>query len=214
MMKRPVTVILLSMLLGGLIPGISLASWLIYHKPAFKGRVIDAETKEPIKGAVVVAAYQKSTMGVPHRYSTIIKVKETLTDKQGEFYIPSYTTLTQPLSWSDMVTFTIYKPGYGNFPKQHIIPSGLTPIDEEVFFTRAIGSTGKLEMWSGTGQEMRLNFTDVTFGVVELRRLQTKEERLNAMPSSPGDTTSRELPLFFKSINEERRNFGLGEVQG
>ncbi|MBI3583826.1 MAG: hypothetical protein HY096_07745, partial [Nitrospinae bacterium] len=29
--------------------------WMVYHKPAFKGKVIDAETKKPIEGAVVVA---------------------------------------------------------------------------------------------------------------------------------------------------------------
>ncbi len=28
--------------------------WMIYHKPAFKGKVIDAEAKESIEGAVLV----------------------------------------------------------------------------------------------------------------------------------------------------------------
>jgi hypothetical protein len=36
-----------------------LASWLICHKPEFKGKVIDAEAKQPIEGAVVVAKYFK-----------------------------------------------------------------------------------------------------------------------------------------------------------
>jgi hypothetical protein len=35
------------------------ASWLIYHKSEFKGKVTDAETKQPIEGAVVVAKYFK-----------------------------------------------------------------------------------------------------------------------------------------------------------
>ena len=32
--------------------------WMVYHKPDFKGNVIDAETKEPLAGAVVVVIYE------------------------------------------------------------------------------------------------------------------------------------------------------------
>ena len=31
----------------------------LYSKPEFRGRVIDAETKQPIEGAVVVVLYEK-----------------------------------------------------------------------------------------------------------------------------------------------------------
>ena len=37
-------------------------SWPIYSKPEFRGRVIDAETKQPIEGAVVVVLYEE--MGI------------------------------------------------------------------------------------------------------------------------------------------------------
>src|SRR3989338_7708901 len=91
----------------------SFAGWLIYHKPEFKGKVIDAETKEPIEGAVVVVVYNKHTLisGPGGGHSSVIKVKETLTDKKGEFYFPSYTTLIQPNSIEDNAEFIIYKPG-------------------------------------------------------------------------------------------------------
>jgi hypothetical protein len=36
------------------------AGWLIFHKSAFRARVIDAETKEPIEGAVWLL-YMKNT---------------------------------------------------------------------------------------------------------------------------------------------------------
>ena len=42
----------------------SFAIWPIYHKPEFKGKVIDAETKEPIEGAVVVVVYNKITYAI------------------------------------------------------------------------------------------------------------------------------------------------------
>ena len=38
--------------------------WMGYHKPEFHGKVIDAETKEPIEGAVVVAVYEKKSIGI------------------------------------------------------------------------------------------------------------------------------------------------------
>lgn len=204
-MKNLLTALLFFTFLVVLLPTTSFASWLIYHKPAFKGKVIDAATKAPIAGAVVVAAYYKSTMGVPHHYSSIINAQETLTDQNGEFSIPSYTTMIQPLSVSFYVDFIIYKPGYGNFPQQHVSPQK-TGVRPEDFFSGDYGKEGEL-----TWLDKKIK---VTFGIVELPRLQTREERLRAMPSGPGDVTSKELPLLFKAINEERRNWGLQEVQG
>lgn len=186
-----------------LFPAASSAGWLIYHKPEFKGRVIDAETKAPIAGAVVVATYYKSTMGVPHHYSSVINVRETLTDQNGEFSIPSYTTLIQPLSMSSFVQFIIYKPDYGNFPHQHVSPPkpGVRPED---FFSGDYGNNGEV-----TWLDKKIK---VTFGIVELPKLFTKEERLRAIPGRPSDTTSKELPLLYKAINDERKAFGLEEV--
>src|SRR3989338_11661307 len=96
--------------------------WMGYHKPAFKGKVIDAATKEPIEGAVVVVVYSKTAIGIAESYSVTINVRETLTDKNGEFYIPSYTTIIQPLSWEEWASFIIFKPGYGSFPNWRVYP--------------------------------------------------------------------------------------------
>lgn len=103
---------------------VSHAGWLIYHKPEFKGKVIDSDTKEPIEGAVVVAIYKKDTLisGPGGGYTSIIKIKEALTDENGEFYIPSYTTIIQPLSKEEGVSFIIFKPGYGNAGGISVLP--------------------------------------------------------------------------------------------
>lgn len=109
-----VRILIFSMLLVAFMATSSEAGWLIYHKPEFKGKVIDAETKEPIEGAVVVVVYNKHTLisGPGGGYTSVIKVKETLTDKNGEFYFSPYTTLIQPNSVEDTAEFIIYKPGY------------------------------------------------------------------------------------------------------
>jgi len=189
------------------------AGWLIYHKPAFKGKVIDAETKEPIEGAVVVVTYSKETIGIPHKYSSIIDVRETLTDKNGEFYIPRYITMIQPLSFEDMANFIIFKSGYGSFPNYQAVPSGITPIDQETFFSRDIGSEGELEMWVKEEKGPVLKISQVTFGIVELPKLKTREERIKASRIGVTEYRSKDLPLLYKALNEEQIDLGIPESE-
>jgi len=190
------------------------ASWLIYHKPEFKGRIIDAETKEPIEEAVVVVEYFTEPLisGPAGGSSSVINVKETLTDKTGEFYFPPYTAFIQPNSTEDNAEFIIYKPGYGNFPNQQITPFGLTPVDEQQFFSKGLGSKGELEMWAKEEKGPQLRMRKVIFGVVEVPRLKTREERLKAIIEPSGHIGSKELPLLYRAINEERKRYGLGDV--
>ena len=193
------------------VSGTSFAGWFIYHKPAYKGRVIDAETKEPIEGAVVVVTYTKETMGIPHKYSSIINVRETLTDQNGEFYIPRYFTMIQPLSFEDMANFIIFKPAYGSFPNYQTVPSGITPVEQETFFLQDTGSEGELEMWVKEEKGPVLKISKVTFGIVELPKLRTREERLRASRVGVSGYGSKDLPLLYKVLNEEERYLGIPE---
>lgn len=183
----------------------SYASWLIYHKPEFHGRVIDAETREPIEGAVVVVSYFKGTVSIPEFRTSVIDVKETLTDKNGEFHIPSYATIIQPLSIEWSADFIVYKPGYGNYPNGHVSPPrvGVSP---EVFFSREkTGTVGEIE-WEGMGKK-----TNVTFGVVELPKLKTVEERrinISSISPSPDKFLEKKKNLL-RLINIEEENLGL-----
>ena len=99
------------------------AAWLFYHKPAFEGRILDGESGGPIEGAVVVVVHYKLTFGIPGPDTGVIHVKETVTDKDGRFRIPSYTTLISPFAWSHQVRFTVFKPGYASldgFPLEDV----------------------------------------------------------------------------------------------
>jgi len=130
-------------------------------------------------------------------------VKETLTDKQGKFYFPSYTTLVQPFAKEGRARFIIYRAGYGSYPRRQISPPYF--VDGQHFFSQELGAEGEISWESRT--------ITVTFGLVELPRLNTRKERLRAIPGTPGDLGSRRLPLLYKAFNEERKRFGLGEVK-
>jgi hypothetical protein len=194
-----------------LIDGSAFAGWLIFHKPAFKGKVIDFETKEPIEGAVVVIVYKKHVYGPAGGYSSVVKVKETLTDENGEFIFSSYLTIIHPFSRENYADFIIYKPGYGSFPKNKMSPpSGMgLSIIEMYFMAENFGQKKKVRILE-IGKEDSLR--EVTFGLVELPPLKNRTERLRAAPGGPTDLGSKELPLLFKALNDERKGFGLKPV--
>lgn len=213
-MKKIYLIVMISMLLFVVYSAPCLAGWLFFSKPAYKGKVIDAETKVPIGGAVVVVIYEKHVYGPAGGYPSVIKVKETLTDKNGEFFFPSYSTIIHPVSREDDTCFIIYKPGYGNYPDKTISPpSGMTYQSMKNFF--AADKFGKqmevkVRVWK-IGKKKHTT-QKVTFGLVELPLLKTRKERLRAIPGRPAGFTgfrSKKLPLLFKAINDEHKRFGL-----
>jgi hypothetical protein len=178
-----------------------LASWLVFHKPPFRGRVIDAEIKEPIKGAVVVVSYTTYPMisGPGGGSHSIIEMKETLTDENGEFLFPAYWTLTNPMHMESQSKIWIYKAGYGCYPEA-VLP--YTRSDEDFFSEQSQNREGKLRDPAGK----TITFT---YGVVELPRLYGFKERKRGLPSGPYTGTKSLLPLFFKERDLERRRLGL-----
>jgi len=183
-------------------------SGLFYSKPEFRGRVIDAETKQPIEGAVVVVLYNKWEFGGPAGGNTFpFDAKEALTDSKGEFYFPSYKTLIGPLSRVSDVSFIIFKPGYMSINRI----AGIKIPDEKYFAIEKdmLGKEGEIK-YADTRIAYPVTYTwKGLMGIVELKQAKTREERLRTKPAPPNDFTSKELPLFIKIINEESNNLGL-----
>lgn len=117
--------------------GFSISYAELYSGGPWRGRVIDADTKEPIEGAVVVAIWYREYDGHPAGTKSFLHdVRETLTDKGGQFEIPTYKESYENMSHCRekdtegagsmklFITgptirepnFIIYKPPYGNFP--------------------------------------------------------------------------------------------------
>ena len=207
-MKNIITVTLLTLLF--VISSISIleasAGWLVYSKPEFRGRIVDSETKEPIEGAVIVAMYRSRPIvsGPGGGSSSIIHVKEALTDMKGEFAIPPYKTVIQPNSYEDRTDFIIFKPGYASYP--HRTPQNrIYPLDycgPEILFSKEIGTKGEIRR--------RSEVISITYGIAQLPRLNTREERLKeAVPSfSIGSVNAENAPLLFEAINKELKDLG------
>lgn len=111
---------------------IGLMVLLLYSTAAwcatFKGKVIDADTKAPIEGAVVVARWVEER-ATPAGPTTRLKdVKETLTDKNGEWKLEGpkggdvgdvkavFSFLTGTY-FTNPPQFIFFKPGYCSWPE-------------------------------------------------------------------------------------------------
>lgn len=187
---------------------------LAFTEPAlaagpWKGKVIDTETKEPIEGAVVLAVWDRNYRTPTGGSSYFYEAKEVLTDKEGRFEIPAYTpiNLLPLISYIEGPFFTIFKPGYGSFPKHHISPPKLGIDPADFFSIGKLGEEGEMGWDYEKGKSIK-----VTFGIVELPPLKTREEGLKNMPAV--SVPYKKQKLLIKLINEERKNLGLeGELK-
>lgn len=105
----------------------------------YYGKVINSETKEPLEGTAVLAVYYTKQPGPGGEVTHYADAQETLTDKSGEFEIPSNTVFTfRPLQYFDSYAwFMLFKPGYGCYPnhkgvKPMFVPNGTLPADQLV----------------------------------------------------------------------------------
>ncbi len=157
----------------------------------WKGKVIDVETKEPVEGAVVMAVWDRvyrTPMGTNNYF---YEAKETLTNKDGEYEIPSYTPINilPIISYMSGPFFTIYKPGYGS----------IQGLDLEHIFINT--TKGKME-W----KERDKGFA-ISPGIVELPKLKTIEERKSFTGPSPQghDKDYKKQKLLINYLREEHK---------
>ncbi len=156
-----------------------------YHGP-YRGRVIDAETKQPLVGAAVVAIWSREKVELFHLRTVRYAVRETLTDANGEFFLSGEDVERNAPSKTLRPTFVIFYPGYGSFPRHGSFPQP----------PRRWG-----EAFEG----------EVT--TVELPRLKTREERLSNLrrtdPFGLSENPFQEIPNFIDLVNREAVSLGL-----
>lgn len=165
------------------------ASWLIFHKPEFRGKIVDIETHEPIEGAVVVTIYRKEEMSIADSVDIDIDAREALTDRNGEFVIPSYTTFINPLSWSIPVQFIIFKPGY--------YCSGPIGLEEEFRGSRE----HKIEVAAGSSKGLK--FRALGTGVLMLMKVDGKDRFDSHFNAARVQSFLKKLPLSNAILDQE-----------
>ncbi len=169
----------------------------------FKGKVIDADTKQPIESAVVVASWSEER-ATPTGPTTRLKdVKETLTDKNGMWLIEGpkggevgdikaiFSFLTGTY-FTNPPEFIVFKPGYCSWPAGF----GIDACKEKI----RPGGSDKV----AKGEN------------VELPRLTIREDRLRAQRIWPsqlgGDKESaKKVIRLLRLLNEEARALGIPE---
>lgn len=177
------------------------AGWIIFHKPPYKGKLIDAETKEPIEGAVVVAIYQKYPFisGPGGGSTSIVGVKEAVTDKNGEFSIPSYSTIMGPNSYEEATGFLFYKSGYYYWTGISLLMSedGM----EYYLLEKNYGKIG--DIYSYCDEKVGHG----PYGVIELKPAKTWEERRKiAWDTGPlYKISEKKWPLLYEMFEQERQ---------
>ena len=169
----------------------------------FHGRVIDADTRAPIEGAGGVVSWSEERATIAGPTGRLKDVKETLTDKNGEWVIKgpkgriggdalAMFTYFTGMYFTKPPWFIVFKPGYCSYPIGFTVDS----------------CSGKIK--PGNQDKVRDGET------VELPKLMNREDRLGNLPSFKTDDaviSYKELikkqRIFIRLINEERRNMGL-----
>jgi len=159
----------------------------VYTGP-WSGQVIDAESKQPIEGAAVVAIWYKYYATPAGDVGNYLDTAEVVTDKDGKFLLPSKKFLNVPLlRESGAPHFYIFKPGYGSYPEYRVSPKTST-------------------------KSLKGFFEKTT--VVELPKTKDLKERGNVYTSINGDIQQIHASDFFKIkrtlklINEEAKYLG------
>ena len=157
----------------------------------YKGKVIDAETKKPLEGAVVLAVWQRVSAGVVQKAYGFLDAEEVLTDSNGQFVIGKDSPVSWiPGTWVYGPDITIFYPGYGFYPRYHVSPS------------MPLGGTERV-------LEMMAN-EEVVF---ELPRLKTMDERVKVQRGViSSDVPDEKMPNLIRLLNLERQKLGFEPI--
>jgi hypothetical protein len=90
------------------------ATPLTYSAKEIHGQIVDAETGQPMEGAIIVAQWVLSNIG-SGGYGARIHIHETVTDKDGNYIIPAWGPTPHP-PLTDLIfrdpQILIFKSGY------------------------------------------------------------------------------------------------------
>lgn len=149
-----------------------------------RGRVIDADTREPIQGVVVHAIWVTKTNSPAGPLSHFNDLHETITDPKGEFLIPGKGT--KIMSNLSSPGICIFKAGYDNM--------GFDLKEEP----KKNSQVEDIVTWEGDT------------AIILLKKLTMEERKERGTPTSPPHEAPQEkVILMLKEIDKERIELGL-----
>ena len=167
-----------------------------YSEPGLKGRIVDAETKQPIAGAIIYGYYATSegTLAGGRKFVQGVKSFAATTDAQGVFTLEAWDTgdrLIKGEVSSDFPMISIYKPGYvlehrnlASIRKWRPLSAGRHPE------TGALDTLARLEEMDPT-HPTKLPKPNVTENLIDWSRdalplypVQTERERFEVLDNS------------------------------
>lgn len=163
--------------------------YAVRYDATYKGKIVDAETGEPIEGVVVLGEWDReypTPAGAVHKF---YDTKETVTDKNGDFEIPGvglrvFTNIIP-------MNVLIFKAGY-----QHI---GMGPWES---FKEDGGLLMKKVKWDGDK------------AIIPLKKLTVEEMGKPGTypPLPPGEAPLKNIKKMLLEINKYRTRQGGGVI--
>jgi hypothetical protein len=87
---------------------------VVYPSEPIQGRVVDAETGQPLAGAAVVLVWYREGPGPGHPTEAVHDAREVLTGANGDFTIPEQTHVVF-VGQVNRPYVIVYAPGYRDF---------------------------------------------------------------------------------------------------
>jgi hypothetical protein len=156
---------------------------------AYHGQVVDAETGEPLKGAVVVVYWLKKAFISMNGGWSFHNVKEAVADAEGKFSVDASEGINfNPFTFVDTVRVQIWHPGYGplsnTYPREFRDLYGI----EEALLKGAVVKLPKLK----TNEELRkflpLHFVSglvPRIAIPNVTRLENAQRKLAGLKPIP-----------------------------
>ena len=154
---------------------------VVGYEGDYKGRVIDAETGQPISGVVVLGVWWSKMPTPAGSTSHFHDARETVTDEKGEFTISG--SGIKILSTVGPVDIFIFKAGYEYFD------APWEALKEDVLLRKTI-------KWEGDK------------AIIPIKKLTMEERRKKGAPPRPPIPQGQML-LITEEINKDRRALGL-----
>ncbi len=146
----------------------------------YKGRIIDADTRQPIEGVVVLGVWYKEYAIGATGGSEFYDAEETVTDKNGDFKIKGKGLLL--FSFVGPVDLTIFKAGYK--------------------YVR-----GGWEHGIGYFDDIRWNGKT---GIIPLKKLTMEErKKSHGPPDPPSQAPLKKVILMLREIDKDDKERGL-----